>query len=129
MVCALGAVAWDWGIIPPFQRYTVAMPPVTATPEQVTLAYLRALDAHDTKTARALSTKDHRPVTDLWLQGTTGISDIDITDSRGESGATVATSFTTHGSDDSFVDGSYWVYTLTRDSRSGRWLINSEGMG
>ncbi|GAA4582919.1 hypothetical protein GCM10023194_18870 [Planotetraspora phitsanulokensis] len=128
-VCAVGAVAYDWGIIPPFQRYWVAIPPATATPEQVTLAYLRALDAHDTSTAHALSTKAHRPETDMWLRSTTGISDINIGDSRGEGWVTVATSFTTHGGDGSFVDGALWEYTLTKDSHSGRWLINSEGTG
>jgi hypothetical protein len=112
------------------------MPPPTASPHQVVLAYLRALDAHDTATAEALSSPSMRGTTQMWLGTTASITHIRIGaisyDPQQPPGEqySVATDFvyTSHWwkDDPSFGDGEhYWEYWLVR--AHGRWLINDDG--
>ena len=80
VVAAAGLLAAaTWWYMVDRQRYAVAVPPPTAAPEQVVLAYLHALDAHDSATAEALTTADHQSTTGMWLRTTARIAAIRIT--------------------------------------------------
>ena len=72
---ATGAVEgwWSW---PGREKYVVAVPRPSASPRQVVLAYLRALDAHDRATAYAVSTRAFRSTVALWLSRTASITRI-----------------------------------------------------
>src|ERR1700730_8611078 len=59
------------------QRYAVALPPASASPEQVVVAYLRALDAHDSSTAKRLVTASFDA--GWWLESTARLTDIKVT--------------------------------------------------
>ncbi len=114
------------------------MPPPTASQRQVVLAYLRALDAHDSATAEALSAPTMRSTTQMWLGSTARITDIRIgtlsyaaQEPNGEQ-YSVATNFVYRSHwwkhDPSFGDGPhYWEYWLAKVD--GRWLISDEGTG
>ncbi len=136
LACILGLAAWWYG--PWRQKYAVAMPPPTASQRQVVLAYLRALDAHDSATAEALSAPAMRSTTQMWLGSTARITDIRIgtlsyaaQEPNGEQ-YSVATNFVYRShwwkNDPSFADGPhYWEYWLAKVD--GRWLISDEGTG
>jgi hypothetical protein len=124
---------WPWR-----EKYTVAMPPPAASQQTVVRAYLRALDAHDSATALALSDRSMRSTTRMWLAKTAGVSRIKIgavqyaaSEQPGEQ-YSVPTDFVyaSHwwADDPSFGDGEhYWEYWLIKIN--GRWLINDEGTG
>jgi hypothetical protein len=72
---ALGVVeAWQYW--PGREKYVVAVPPPSASPRQVVLTYLWALDAHDRATAYAVSTPAFRSTVALWLSRTASITRI-----------------------------------------------------
>jgi hypothetical protein len=134
--CLVALAAWRNG--PWREKYAVALPPPTASQRQVVLAYLRALDAHDSATAEALSTASMRSTTQMWLGSTASITGIKIGavvyDAQEPAGEqySVPTYFTyaSHWwkNDPSFGDGEhYWQYWLAKID--GRWLINDEGTG
>ncbi len=128
--------AWSYG--PWREKYMVAMPLPAASQQQVVLAYLRALDAHDGATAMALSAPSMRSKTQGWLAGTASITQVRIGavqyyphQASGEQ-YTVPVDFMYHShwwkDDPSFRDGEHdWGYSLARIS--GRWLISDDGLG
>ncbi len=135
-VCLLALAAW--GYWPWRDKPQVAVPPPTASPRQVVQAYLRALDAHDSATAEALSTPGFRATTDLWLNTTASITRISIgavqyfplapAGQRYE--VPVEFWYSSHWwkQDPSFPDGQEgWGYQLVRSH--GRYLIDDDGVG
>jgi len=131
----LAVAAWlHW---PGRETYQVEVP-AAASPRQVVLAYLRALDAHDTATAEALSARGFRATTELWLNNTARITRIRIgavqyfphapTGQRYE--VPVSFWYVSHWwkQDPSFPDGKHgWGYQLVRSH--GRYLIDDDGVG
>ncbi|MHA6762581.1 hypothetical protein [Streptacidiphilus sp. PAMC 29251] len=142
---ALVAGLW-WLLFVP--RYQVPMPPADATPQQVAMAYMRALDGGDQGTALALSTPDHKGEAKLWISHTAGVrdrtvtsvtadNDDDLSDWRapGEpytQAVQVEVNFTYQkhwwSDDDSVSNGPMlWGYFLVRVP-GGRWLVSGEGV-
>jgi hypothetical protein len=135
-VAALAAATWwQW---PWRQKYTVAVPAPAAAPGQVVRAYLRALDAHDSATAYALSAPNFHSTTAAWLSSTASITRIWIgkvqyypkspPGQRYE--VPVAFRYASHWwkRDQSFPDGNEsWGYQLVYTN--GRFLIDDEGTG
>ena len=117
------------------QKYQVPMPPPGASARQVVLAYLHALDAHDTATAEQLTTPSFRPETQSWLRSTASIRHITIQgvthwSRQHEYDVNVTFRYASHlwTRDSSFPDGDhFWGYSLV--SRHGRLLINGDGVG
>lgn len=112
------------------------MPPATAGPSQVVLAYIQALNENDPTTAKALispsSVNEHDAV-GYWLDNIESIRDVQIFDKTMDvSEAEVAFNWTLKWRDPSYLneDGrEYWSYILEKDTSSGRWLISDEGQG
>jgi hypothetical protein len=135
VVAALAAATWwQW---PWRQKYAVPVPPPTAAPGKVGRAYLRALDAHDSATAYALSAPDFRGTTAGWLSSTASITAIWIgkvqyhpkspLGQRYE--VPVAFRYAAHWwkQDPSFPDGNeQWGYQLVYTH--GRFLIDDDGV-
>jgi hypothetical protein len=127
---AAGGAAWWWEVTP---KYHVAVPAAGAPPADVVRAYLRALDAHDGGTARALSTSDHRAVTGTWLSDTAGLRLLTLAAPVPEGDETrVSVTFDLRQhwwtDDPSMGPGRHdWSYVLVR--QHGRWLIQDEGTG
>jgi hypothetical protein len=94
---------------------------------------MRALDAHDGATARALSTSDHRALTGTWLADTSGMKALKVSGPVAEgSEVQVMVAFDLRqrwwADDPSMLPGRHdWSYLLVR--QRGRWLIQDEGMG
>jgi hypothetical protein len=136
LVAGLALAAWWYG--PWREKYPVALPPPSASQRQVVLAYLRALDAHDSATAIALSAPSMRGTTQMWLFSTASITRIQVGAVRYEAGqvpgeqCTVQVDFVYHShwwhDDPSFGDGEHlWGYSLAQVN--GRWLITDDGLG
>jgi hypothetical protein len=142
LAVATGTGWWVFAV----PRYRVALPPVDATPTQVAMAYMRALDGDDRTTAEALSAPDYRSTTDHWLSMTEGLKHMTVLSSTqmpdksewwspGEpwtEATDVSVEFDYRqawwSSDESFTSGHHlWGYTLVRDK--GRWLVDDCGMG
>jgi hypothetical protein len=124
---------WPWR-----EKYAVPVPPPSASARHVVLAFLRALDAHDSATADTLSTPGMRSTTQMWLSSTASITRIKIGPVQyhpdgpvGQQG-NVSTNFwySSHWwkQDPSFGDGQHdWGYQLVRSH--GRWLVDDDGTG
>jgi hypothetical protein len=133
LACLAALPAWHYW--PLRQKYDVPVPPPGASPRLVVLAYLHALDAHDSATAQALSATGERTTTAAWLKDTAGITATKIESVRHATASPpydVCTEFrySSHlwTSDPSFPDGQhYWCYYLSR--HHGRWLIYDDGLG
>ncbi|MFC1415117.1 hypothetical protein [Streptacidiphilus cavernicola] len=142
-LAVLVGVGW-WVFTTP--RYRVPLPPADATPAQVAMAYMHALDADDRSTAEALSTPGYRSETDRWLRGTAALRRMKVTGSTAMTAADhwrlpgqpwtqetdVSVEFDYQQAwwddDPSFVSGHHlWGYLLVRDG--GRWLVNDCGTG
>jgi hypothetical protein len=127
------------------QRYAVAVPPANASPEQVAMAYMRALDAHDRTTADKLVTPGNHVGPDGWVDDTARVTNIKILGVRPD-----PTYYTAQGtayrqayqvdvsfnyqaqwwsdSQGSFPNGYHpWSYWVVWDH--GRWLIQDNGLG
>lgn len=121
---------WWWESTP---RYDVPVPSASASPGDVVGAYMRALDAHDSGTARALSTSNHRTTAATWLADTSGLQVLGVSAPIDEgSEVEVKVTFDLHQhwwtDDPSMGPGRHaWGYRLVR--QQGRWLIQDEGMG
>ena len=126
------------------QRYRVAPPSANASPEQVVLTYLHALDGHDSATARQLVTPRSHVDVPHWLADTAAVRDITVLGTRldteyaQESGTPYPQAyevdtqfrFRAHSwkEDISFPSGTrVWSYFLVQDH--GRWLIQDNGQG
>jgi hypothetical protein len=127
------------------QRYAVAVPPADASPEQVALAFLRALDAHDRRTAEKLVTPGNHVDPDGWVDDTARVTNIKILGVRldptygHDSGTAYRQAYQVDVSFDyqaqwwydsqaSFPDGNHdWTYSVVWDH--GRWLIQDNGQG
>lgn len=64
------------------RRYAVPLPAASASPRQVVLAFLRALDAHDDSTAEHLVATDNHIEPDWWLADTASLTNMRITGLR-----------------------------------------------
>jgi hypothetical protein len=133
---ALAIAAWWDG--PWRQTYAVPVPPPSAAPGQVVRAYLRALDAHDSATACALSAPGFRGTTATWLNSTASITGIWIgtvqyypaspPGQRYEVPVTFRYASHWWKQDPSFPDGNEdWGYQLVHTH--GRFLIDDDGTG
>ena len=127
------------------QRYAVAVPPANASPEQVAMAYMRALDAHDRTIADKLVTPDNHVDPDHWIDDTARVTNIKITGvlpdptyytAQGKAyrqAYQVFVSFNYQAqwwsdSEGSFPNGYHpWSYLVVWDH--GRWLIQDNGLG
>jgi hypothetical protein len=134
LACLVAVAAWWYG--PWREKYVVPLPPAAASPRQVVLAYVRALDAHDSATALALSAPAFRGTTQGWLASTASITQVNVGavqyDAQQPPGEqySVAVNFDYHShwwkDDPSFGDGEhYWGYSL--EKIGGRWLITDDG--
>jgi len=138
----LAVAAGYWYVTAP--RYEVPMPPANASPQQVAVAYMRALDGHDSSTAYALSTPNQRSETQIWLSETAGLThpttsapvaltamtEPDIP--HGTETVNVAVTFDYRqnwwSGDPSLSNGEMaWGYVLVHEH--GRWLVDDCGMG
>lgn len=130
VVAALVGGGWWWESTP---RYDVPLPSASAGPGDVVRAYMRALDAHDSATARVLSTSSHRPVTGGWLSDTSGMKALKVSAPITEHNEVqVMVTFDLHQhwwtDDPSMRPGRHdWSYILVQ--QRGRWLIQDEGIG
>jgi hypothetical protein len=124
---------WPWR-----EKYAVPAPPPSASARQVVLAYLRALDAHDSATADTLSTPGVRSTTEMWLSSTASITRIKIGPVLCDPHDPVSQQcqvsanfwYSSHWwkQDPSFGNGQHdWGYQLVRSH--GRWLVDDEGAG
>jgi len=119
----------------------VAIPGADASPTSVARAYVAALNAHDDRAVRKLSTT---PESVAWLDDVEQISHLQVTGVRPEkprwSGEPAGTKVRHVGvqfdvdwgrfSDGSIEDGhTVWGYWLKRDASTGRWVIFNEGVG
>jgi hypothetical protein len=117
------------------------MPGAHASPATVARAYVAALNAHDDRAVRRLSTT---PESVAWLDDVEKISNLQVTGVRPEkpqwSGQPAGTDVRHVGvqfdvdwglfSDGSMPDGhTVWGYGLKRDPSTGRWVIFNEGVG
>jgi len=127
------------------RRYAVPLPPANASPQRVVLAYLHALDGHDTSTAEHLVTHDNGLDLPYWLSHTASLTNIRITGTwwdatygRYAGGPyahawEIGTSFDYRyhwwidSAGTNFPNGHqpYWGFTVVRDH--GRWLIRDQG--
>jgi hypothetical protein len=129
-VVAVAGGGWWWESTP---RYDVPVPAAVAGPDDVVRAYMRALDAHDGATARALSTAGHRAVTGAWLADTSGMKALKVAPpitNGSEVQVAVAFDLQQHWwtDDPSMSPGHHdWSYLLV--CQRGRWLIQDEGTG
>lgn len=131
--CLAGLAAWRYW--PWRQKYPVPLPAVSASPGQVVVAYLRALNAHDQTTADALSAPSEQGTTASWLHSTASITSIRISSVQHFTGSEpyqVCMNFryTSHWwlEDPSFPEGQeYWCYYLIH--RHDRWLVADDGLG
>lgn len=118
----------------------VAMPPAGATPRQVVIGYLAALNANDPRVARALTKpgSEARAQADSWLRDLDHISDIRIhgvfsdPDPRYHGAVDVVVDWNVdwrHSDGSTDGDMSFWDYSLASDPATGRWLIFDQGQG
>jgi len=137
-------------------RQHVALPPVSASPEQVVLTYLAAADAHDTDTMQALLTpSNHGAMTpspssvwdrilgndESWPGNVRSIRDIRISWSRNDCPAEeqaakgscvdVGTEFSFSAYRSSTIEPGLvpWGFWVVRDNVNDRWLIDEVGQG
>jgi hypothetical protein len=73
-ITAVGVAGWSFR--PWREKYVVPVLPPSASARQVVLAYLRALDAHDSATAYAVSAPDFKSTASLWLDSTARLTRI-----------------------------------------------------
>jgi hypothetical protein len=131
--CLAGLAAWQYW--PWRQKYAVPLPAAGASPGQVVVAYLRALNAHDQTTADALSAPSEQATTASWLHSTARITSIRISSVRHFTGGEpyqvcMDFRYSSHWwlGDPSFPDGQeYWCYYLIH--RQDRWLVADDGLG
>jgi hypothetical protein len=132
--CLAGLAAWRYW--PWQEKHVVTLPPPAASPGQVAVAYLRALDAYDSATANALSAPSERSTTGSWLSSTASVTGIKIDSVQHyvfgavRYQACMDFRYSTHWwmQDPSFPDGEhYWCYDLVHSH--GRWLIADDGTG
>jgi hypothetical protein len=133
LLALIGLLA-GWWVWPWREKYSVPVPTASASAREVVIAYLRALDAHDSATALALSTPGFRSTTSAWLASAAGVTRIDVSPVQcfrsGPDRCEVATTFdyASHWwkDDSSFPAGpETWSYFVVR--QDGRWLINDDG--
>ena len=132
----IALVVAGWWLGPWRQKYSVPVPPPSASARQVVLAYLRALNAHDSATAYALSAPRFRDTTAYWLNSTARVTPIRIGSLQYFPKAPAGQRYDVpavfwYGShwwkqDPSFPDGRHsWGYQLVRVH--GRFLIDDNG--
>lgn len=139
------AVAVALVLLPPFKSRDVGLPPDSAEPDEVVVAYLDALDAHDCDTAKALMTGGAREIAADWCTDVASLDDIEVGGwsasglwpagaKRHPESADVAVTFDLdwrifHG-DISMPEGKTpWGYQLVRTGPDGPWRISGQGTG
>ena len=106
-------------------REDVAVPGRDATPEQVVIAYIDAVNARDFDTANAI---DARPGSDLGRFSRPMRTDLVRVEKTVTHGAAAHVVFTADlDGGDGTVDDGLWGYYLERDS-DGRWRITDAGV-
>ena len=118
------------------RRTTVAVPPVTASPEDVVRAYVAAVDAGDRDAQRALSTAEHDAFVAQFHEDVISIRDLHVKPAVIESApgvrpkvAWVGVRFDVRRRPRFWRlrDDDIWGYQLVRTAPGERWLITGEG--
>lgn len=134
----LVAVVWlGLQLLPPVRTARVAVPPDSATPEQVVRAYVAALNAHDCGTARDLTVPEEWSYSDGWCEDVASLRHLDMVGSVTPSPGKVDSVGVTFDLDWRFLrgDGSLpqgrtsWGYDLQRTSADDPWRIVGQGVG
>jgi hypothetical protein len=118
----------------------VPLPPVSAGPQHVVRAYLAALNAHDTRTARSLLTPGFAMTVetnvDSWFRNVRSITHVRVNRPTIErDGQSLRAVVGVHFVLDQYKVESMengptdWGYSLVRTSSKRRWLISGEGLG
>ena len=117
----------------------VRLPATDATPQEVVAAYIRAVNAGDCGSLRALSEPSRSNA--LWCRGEVSLTDVRIAEPREDGCCGVSESFAQsryvpvvfdrRGGDVSFPDerDATWGYILVRDDDSQRWRVADQGVG
>ena len=139
LAVVLGLVAlavfteWTFEVVP-FERRDVAMPPGSASPQQVVATYVEALDAHDCDTAEELWLND-KADPEMWCSQISRARIVGAADASRESAGRIDVSLTLNVrwrpfQNDGTIAGDpfSWTYILTQDRR-GAWRIIDNGQG
>ena len=139
LAVVLGLVAlavfteWTFEVVP-FKRRDVAMPPVSAIPQQVVATYVEALDAHDCDAAEELWLSD-KADPEMWCSEVSRARIVGASDASHESERRIDVSLTLNVrwrpfQKDGTISGDpfSWTYILTQDRR-GAWKIVDNGQG
>ena len=132
-------------LLPPHQTSDIDVPPLDATLEQVVTTYLGALNAHDCKTAEALTVDGAKSTAAHWCKDVATLTSVDVDDhfmeppeaSGHTAPAAVANVPVTFNldwrrfhDDDSMDEGANtWGYSLVRNSSVSPWRIFDQGTG
>lgn len=150
LVVVVGVVALVWvglQVFPPIKTRSVAMPRAGAAPSEVVSTFMRALNAHDCRTARALAMGDEVSVATAWCHAVARISVRSISrpvydsgdsgesvgNSAGNPTCMVAAGFNVrwrlfHSSQTDSKLG-VWGFDLARLQGRGPWRIYDDGLG
>jgi hypothetical protein len=123
----------------------VALPPLSASPQRVVAAYVAAINAHDTATARALLTPAYGRLTadapDSWFTNVESIKHLRLNKPFEDSNIAQTLHYRyALGMGAQFALNQHkvlsmrngqttWGFWVVRNSRSQRWLIGTEGTG
>lgn len=136
VVLLVALAAWaEWTLeVIPFKRRDVAMPSLSASPQEVVTAYVEALDAHDCDTAEELWLSD-KDTPQMWCSGVSRAQIVGDTDAFHESARRIDVPLKLNVrwrpfKDDGTIEGDPfpWSYILTQDAR-GAWRIVDNGQG
>ena len=106
-------------------REDVAVPGRDATPEQVVIAYINAVNARDFETANAI---DARPGSDLGrFSRSMEIHEVQMKKTLADGAATHVLFTADFDGGDGTIDDGIWGYYLERGS-DGRWHITDAGV-
>lgn len=133
-----GVSYWSSG----HQSRSVALPPGDASPVLVVQRYVAALDAHDCRTAAALTTTSARQQADSWCHDVASLTEVQVDPAVPESASGAADDLTAgvpvtfdlnwrlFHDDGSMPEGfTVWGYELVRASVHDPWRINDQGVG
>lgn len=120
---------------------TVPLPPRDTGPVTTVRAYIDALDGHDARTARALSSSGRNGDTDAWLKTTDRLSMLSVSPPRPEAGdagpgrfprlLSVTVRLDRGRSSDPSMPARVmgWNYIVRKGAATDRWLVVGQGTG